>query len=73
MKVWRNWNHRNGKVKQYGHCGKVCLSLEKFIMELPYGQEIPLLDIHPRERQTCLHKSGYTSVHGSTGQYRGKK
>ena len=31
-------------------------------IELPYGQEIPLLGIYPREMKTHVHKNTYTQM-----------
>ena len=37
--------------------------LEELNIELPHDPDIPLLDIHPREKKICPHKNLYINVH----------
>ena len=71
---WQEWGETRtlindyGNVKLYNHIGKLPGSfLKNLNIHLPYGLDIPLLDIHPRKikarLQDAIYKINFIPTH----------
>lgn len=68
-RMWSDWNSSHsagGNVNQYFHFGKPVQQLPTELnIHLSSDPNIPLLEIYPKEIQTCAQKDVYVSVQSS--------
>ena len=69
-KCWGSCGETGTVIHRWWKCRMVQLLwfavqqfLEELNIELPHDPDIPLLDIHPREKKICPHKNLYINVH----------